>query len=106
MTTRDSAIWIGTVEVTGPRSNPVLDGGVGAYAPYLTMVSDAAAFHSDAAAAAERLELALVQVEWCEPLSERLRRVMVEEYLMDLAKQVDGTGVGAFGTFHAWEESD
>jgi hypothetical protein len=106
MTIPSGDIWIGIVEVAGPPSNPALAGGVGAFVAYLTFASDADLYGLDARRSADEQGLTVTQVLWAEPLSARVQRVEVEQYLLTLADSVAASGSGAFGTFHAWDEKE
>ena len=105
MTIQRGEIWIGILEVAGPPSSPALAGGVGAFVPFLTLASGSKMYDSDACRAASEQGLSVVRVLWAEPLSARVLRVEVDQHLLELAGEVAVSGDAAFGTFHAWDET-
>lgn len=104
MTTDDSQVWIGLIEVGGPPSHPDLAGCPGAFVHLLTFVSSEAEYRGEARGEVERRGLVLAQVQWCERLSSRLARFDVSEELVEVAEAVSATHVGAFSVFHAWSD--
>jgi hypothetical protein len=53
MTILNGEVWIGLVEVTGPPTNRILEGGSGAFVPYVVFAADAPQYERLARQAAE-----------------------------------------------------
>lgn len=100
---KSEAVWLGLVEVTGPPDIPELSGCPGAYVVILAMASDNISYLNQIRKDVESLGLKVVEVAWCLPIKDRTQQYDVEEYLLELAKEVELTSETRFGIFHAWE---
>jgi hypothetical protein len=97
-------VWIGLVSLAGPKENPILQGGLGAYSNFLSRVRDKNEFVQRVTSESRKLGLEVEQLLWCEPLESRLARYEIDPDLLELAEQIGAEGGGAFGKFHAWDQ--
>ena len=99
-------VWIGLVALSGAPTNPALQGSNGAYSNVLARCHNKDEFRASVSHAASSLDLRLEELLWADPLTTRVRRHEVEEYLLDLAREVESEGCVRFGVFHTWEKDD
>lgn len=103
MTARNGEIWIGLAELHGPPENEILQGSSGAYANYIVVVDNETEFLLAAEESAREIGLLVKEIQWCYPLSTRIKEYDVETSLVELAEEAARTGEGYFHTFHTWD---
>ena len=95
-------IWIGLAEVHHrPGSGVLLDSNA-AFVNALAYASNEAEYRDAITDRLNAMGFDLISVEDAEPLSTRLKEHVVGKDLLELAPEVERTGVPRFGTFHTW----
>jgi len=98
------AIWIGLVELSAPAAgNLILEGCPGAFANALAYAKDEDEFLVIVSDELSKGGLKLERIIWSQPLESRLEEYGIEEYLLELARNVNEREVCKLGKFHAWE---
>lgn len=97
-------VLLGLVRVIGPLDNPILDGCKGAYVNVVARARNEIEFSKIVITKAEEIGLIVDHIEWIEMMVDRLRKFVIEEYVIKLAQEVEKEGGCRFGVFHAWEE--
>lgn len=99
-------IWIGLICISGKPDNPILDGCLGAYVNTLAWAENIEEFHQTVSINALKMNLHVEEILWAEPIEDRLRKNNIDDYLIELANEIETKGDCRFGIFHAWEERE
>jgi len=99
-------IWIGLVCLSGRPDNPILDGCLGAYVNTLAWAENIEEFRQTVYRNSLEIKLNLDEILWAEPIEARLKKNEINDYLIELANEIETKGDCRFGIFHAWEERE
>jgi hypothetical protein len=84
-----------------------LEGCPGAFVNVLALAEDDKEFIKIVSAEAGELGLKVDEIDWMEPLEDRLAKFEIEQYLLEFAEEIREEGGGSrFGIFHAWEDNE
>jgi hypothetical protein len=96
-------ILIGLVELSAPSDNLILEGGLGAFVNALAYVENEEEFLVIVSDELSQRGLNLERIIWSQPIESRLKEYGIEEYLLDLARNVNEREICKLGKFHVWE---
>ena len=105
VSTSQSKLWIGLVEVGQTKRKGVLGDVDGAYTNAIAKAHSRAAFRHRVTESLNHLGLKLIRIEDAEMLKERLEKYSIDPELMKVANEAELTGEVGFGTFHTFDNA-